>query len=195
MSDDEPFLTRWSRRKREAAVRLPEPQKPAAGEAQAVPPAPEPPVTAELPLPPIESIQAATDLQPFLASTVPAELTRAALRRAWIADPAIRDFVGLSENAWDFTASDGVPGFGALTVDDVRKLVAEMTKPAEAAESERRDTPAATEPVPDTASSADSSPDLPPDSAEPSAPTRPDRAAPETNPAAPARRHGGALPT
>jgi hypothetical protein len=31
-----------------------------------------------------------------------------------IADPAVRDFVGLAENAWDFSLSDGVPGFGAL---------------------------------------------------------------------------------
>jgi hypothetical protein len=30
------------------------------------------------------------------------------------ADPAIRDFVGLSENGWDFTKPDGIPGFGPL---------------------------------------------------------------------------------
>ena len=37
------------------------------------------------------SITAATDIRAFLAPGVPAELTRAALRRAWTADPAIRD--------------------------------------------------------------------------------------------------------
>jgi hypothetical protein len=57
---------------------------------------------------------------------VPLELTRAALRRAWTADPAIRDFIGLSENAWDFTASGGVPGFGSLDRQDIHQLVEEV---------------------------------------------------------------------
>ena len=52
-------------------------------------------------LPPIDSIGAGSDILPVLASGVPADLTRAALRRAWSTDPAIRDFVGLSENSWD----------------------------------------------------------------------------------------------
>jgi hypothetical protein len=30
------------------------------------------------------------------------------------ADPAIKDFVGLSENGWDFTKPEGIPGFGPL---------------------------------------------------------------------------------
>lgn len=188
MSDDEPFLTRWSRRKRAAAVRPPEPQKPAAGEAQAAPPAPEPPLASELPLPPIESIQAATDLKPFLAATVPAELTRAALRHAWIADPAIRDFVGLSENAWDFTAPNGVPGFGSLTVDDVRKLVGEMTKSADPAEATPRDAPQS-EPRLDT-----SAPAVPAASGETSASSRQDDGEQGPPPVA-GRRRGGALPT
>jgi hypothetical protein len=39
---------------------------------------------------------------------------RAAIRRAWIADPAIRDFVGLAENAWDFNDPNAMAGFGPL---------------------------------------------------------------------------------
>jgi Protein of unknown function (DUF3306) len=54
-------------------------------------------------LPPIESIGAGSDIRAFLAPGVPAELTRAALRRAWMVDPAIDDFVGLSENPEDFS--------------------------------------------------------------------------------------------
>ena len=46
----------------------------------------------------IASISPATDLAAFLKPGAPVELTRAALRRAWISDPAIRDFVGLSED-------------------------------------------------------------------------------------------------
>ena len=68
-------------------------------------------------LPPIESINALSDITAFLREGVPAELTRAALRRVWTADPAIRDFVGLAENAWDFTDPNAMPGFGPLEDD------------------------------------------------------------------------------
>jgi hypothetical protein len=40
-------------------------------------------------LPPIQSIGGGSDIRPFLAPGVPADLTRAALRRAWSTDPAI----------------------------------------------------------------------------------------------------------
>jgi hypothetical protein len=30
------------------------------------------------------------------------------------ADPAIKDFVGPSENNWDFTKPDTIPGFGSM---------------------------------------------------------------------------------
>ena len=73
---------------------------------------------------------------------MPEQLKRAALSRAWTADPAIRDFVGLAENAWDFTAPDSMPGFGPmLPTDDIARMVAQITGkeesagPAEGAES------------------------------------------------------------
>jgi hypothetical protein len=76
------------------------------------------------PLPPIEAIDATTDIRAFLAPGVPAELTRAALRRAWLSDPAIRDFVGIAKNQWDFTNPDTVPGFGSLELSpEVRRLL------------------------------------------------------------------------
>src|SRR5262249_54501811 len=78
-------------------------------------------------LPPIESIVAGTDITAFLRAGIPAELTRAALRRAWAADPAIRDFVGLSENSWDFTAPGGVPGFGPLSAEDSSRLLSQFS--------------------------------------------------------------------
>ena len=84
-------------------------------------------------LPPIESIGAASDIRRFLAPRVPADLTRAALRRAWSTDPAIRDFIGLSENSWDFNAQDGVPGFGSLTP----QRLARMNGEAESSGTER----------------------------------------------------------
>ena len=84
-------------------------------------------------LPPIESIGAGSDIRRFLAPDVPADLTRAALRRAWSTDPAIRDFIGLSEDSGDFNAQDGVPGFGSLT----RQLLARTTGEAERLDTER----------------------------------------------------------
>jgi len=117
MSDEE-FLARWSRRKREAkaVVNVPPPEP--AGTPNPVPPAAaENPPDAEVELsslPPIDSIDAATDITAFLRKGISKELSRAALRRAWTADPAIRDFVGLAENAWDFNDPNAMPGFGPL---------------------------------------------------------------------------------
>src|SRR5262249_8425590 len=99
----------------------------------------EPPPT----LPPIESIEAASDVRAFLAPGVPADLVRAALRRAWATDPTIRDFIGLSANSWDSNAPGAMPGFGSLDAEEVRRLlqqimpedaptVAEAVSPAEA---------------------------------------------------------------
>ena len=65
-------------------------------------------------LPSIDSIAADTDISAFLQRNVPVELTRTALRQAWVRDPAIRDFVGIAENQWDFNDPNGIPGFGPL---------------------------------------------------------------------------------
>jgi len=132
------FLQRWSRRKLGSAeakdVEAPAPQAPQAGEAQSVAPPPAeassdaPPAFDLASLPPIESIDATTDIRAFLAPGVPVELTRAALRRAWTSDPTIRDFIGIAENQWDFTNPDTVPGFGSLNLkeEEVRAMVSRL---------------------------------------------------------------------
>jgi hypothetical protein len=80
-------------------------------------------------LPPIDSIGAGTDIRAFLQSGVPAELAKAALRRAWTADPAIRDFIGLAENQWDFTDPSAIPGFGPLqATENARAIGAQVTE-------------------------------------------------------------------
>jgi Protein of unknown function (DUF3306) len=116
---DKDFLARWSRRKREARATVDAPPLTQTAET----PNPMPSATAETAvdaevdlssLPPIELITAATDVTAFLRQGIPPELGRAALRRAWAADPAIRDFVGLAENAWDFNDPHAMPGFGPL---------------------------------------------------------------------------------
>jgi Protein of unknown function (DUF3306) len=69
-------------------------------------------------LPSIEAITADTDIRGFLQNGVPAELVRAALRQAWASDPAIRNFVGIAENQWDFNDPNAMPGFGPLPERD-----------------------------------------------------------------------------
>jgi hypothetical protein len=124
----EKFLERWSQRKRAAAQ--PAPGQEAAGphsSAASSATSASPPEFDPASLPPIESINAASDLRAFLAAGVPPGLARAALRRAWVTDPAIRDFIGIAENQWDFTRPDGVPGFGSLDLDPaLRRLVSEL---------------------------------------------------------------------
>ena len=136
MNDPDNFLSRWSRRKREAGedkeknetgetVAAPAPEnqqgKPAAPGA-----APTPEFDVES-LPPIETISAETDITAFMRTGVPETLKHAALRRAWASDPVIRDFVGLNENFWDAAGPDGIPGFGDLDPNlDVRRMVSEL---------------------------------------------------------------------
>src|SRR5262245_1401714 len=161
MSDLEDFFTRWSRRKREASEQAeaaeqaetstppPHDGAPEADRAvAALPPSkPEPPID-PVSLPPIESIAAGTDIRAFLREGVPAELARAALRRAWEVDPTIRDFVGLAENAWNFNAPGGVPGFGPLApAADLRRLMAQML--GDDAKSEGVPAAASGDPIPD----------------------------------------------
>ena len=146
MSDDN-FIARWSRLKREAESEKRRAGKPGA-EADREPPetrtdqsvassappsavagetreAGEPPFDPAT-LPPIESIDAATDIRAFLQKGVPAELTKAALRRVWTTDPAIRDFIEMAENQWDFTNPASIPGFGPLeATGEAQRLLAQ----------------------------------------------------------------------
>jgi hypothetical protein len=127
MTDEsQTFLARWSRRK--ALARTGEAPEPAPS-ADAAPPAEAEDDTDEIPLedlPPIESIDAGTDLAPWLRKKVPEAWKRAALSRMWAADPSISEFVGLADYAWDWNAPDGVPGFGPLrAADNVAELLAQ----------------------------------------------------------------------
>jgi hypothetical protein len=131
------FLERWSRKKidaeREASakdasslaeVRPPERHTDDAKTPDKAAPKPEFDLAS---LPSLDSITAVTDIRAFLTPGVPTDLARAALRRAWAADPAIRDFKGLAENAWDFTDPTAMPGFGALPPGtDIKKMLAQI---------------------------------------------------------------------
>ena len=134
MSDDKTFLVRWSRRKREAAPDTREQPKPenasggaaSSASAASLSPGETQPLFDPASLPPIETIVAGSDISAFLAAGVPADLTRAALRRVWSSDPMIRDFVGLSENSWDFNAPGAIPGFGPIDKEEVARLVTRL---------------------------------------------------------------------
>jgi TorA maturation chaperone TorD len=136
MTRSENIMSRWSRMKRESDKIVepdgtfsgPKPNEEAGDFNQAA--AATPPTdsltsaTFDLAsLPPLQSITAGTDIQSFLGSSVPVELTRAALRRAWVTDPAIRGFIGIAENQWDFNDPTGMPGFGPLRAEDFPGLV------------------------------------------------------------------------
>jgi hypothetical protein len=106
--EDKPFLTAADASAGSATTTIPQPRSDVAADEPFDP----------LSLPPIEAITVNTDIRGFLGSRVPAELTRAALRRAWASDPAIRDFIGIAENQWDFGDPHAIPGFGPLLESD-----------------------------------------------------------------------------
>lgn len=140
MNDPDNFLSRWSRRKRGVGANDPRAEKTDAelhdrnaspgGEPKQVAPKGEtahPSAFDVTSLPPIESIGADTDISPFMQAGVPTALRHAALRRAWSADPAIRDYLGPTENFWDAAGPDGIPGFGDLDPGlDVKRMVSEL---------------------------------------------------------------------
>ena len=134
MSNDTDFLARWSRRKHHAAIdkirqskseNTPDdivtgtsPTSLARGENRL----PFDPAS----LPTIDSIGAESNIRAFLEAGVPDDLARAALRRVWSLDHSIRDFVGLSENSWDFNAPGAMAGFGPIDGEEVGRLLTRL---------------------------------------------------------------------
>jgi hypothetical protein len=218
MSDNEEFLSRWSRRKREAKQAAEADARPAEP-MDAHPPVPSEafaadPANSEVDLsglPPVDSIDAASDITVFLRQGIPRELSRAALRRAWSADPAIRDFVGLAENAWDFNDPDAMPGFGPLdpsqvelgalarrTVEGAQQVVATLpdTQAAagEAGQSAGRESNPGRDPVPMPSIADAHTPDTTADTQTASAAPQPIAKVGHEKMPASRRTHGGALP-
>ncbi|RWP69970.1 DUF3306 domain-containing protein [Mesorhizobium sp.] len=169
------------------------------------------------PLPRVEDLTAQSDLSAFLRKGVPKMLKRAALRKMWSLDPAIRDHVGPSEYAWDFNNPGSMAGFGPLKassepVVDFLSSGGNPTDPAPAAmASQAPETAPAASAVladEDVNASADGSEAVTPDSSiEPATPQPPsadaagtaiDRdeaaGAAESSPINRQRRHGGAVP-
>ncbi len=216
----EGFLSRWSRRKQAAREGAPAAGTPAeeaaAPEALAEAPLPvahppEPETETEIDLaslPRIEDLTIASDVTAFLRKGVPAVLRNAALRRMWSLDPAIRDFIGPADYAWDWNTPGGAPGYMAdiasgpdveALADRILGLVRDKPEAPREATGEERETSAG--PAPEVAP-----PDQPAFVAEaaelapaplPAADPRP-QPEPRTRAARPGiarHRHGGAVPT
>jgi hypothetical protein len=141
VASEDGFLSRWSRRKREIADELATPQPASAPVAiqgaVATKEAHEPPADPDqvaataarekqeldeliARLPPVESIAKDTDVTGFLDARIPDVLRNAALRAAWSADPAIRDFLNdAREYALDYNTPGAAYGYGPLTESDL----------------------------------------------------------------------------
>jgi hypothetical protein len=214
------FLSRWARLKQEARTAPPpampepatptvaEPAEPNAGERNA---ASQDSETA--PLPSLDQIVPGADVTAFLARGVPEALRNAALRKLWVTDPAIRDFIEMADYQWDFNNPDSIPGWSSrLDGVDVeamarRILAGGADAPAEpihaALQHESVDPPASrgsSDPIGETTETADVSEALP---APPEAPEEhgtADVAVQDSTKESYAyvagrRRHGGAVPT
>jgi len=134
MSGDDTFLSRWSKRKREALM---QPSDDAArtvveSETKALATTDEgedQPFDLSL-LPDLESLTGESDIQSFLHKAVPDALRNAALRKVWALDPSVRNYVGEAlDYAYDWNTPGGIPGFGEIlsdeqSVDFVRNLLA-----------------------------------------------------------------------
>jgi len=223
----EGFLDRWSRRKRAAATREAEVAT-AEADARERPEAPPPSETAETPpppddaalteeelaaLPPVEEIDADTDLRQYLRKGVPRALRNAALRRKWLLNAAIRDHRDIAvDYAWDWNVPGGVPGDGGpLDRDTVARMAERLLAPPEPAgpppqtSSDSRHRAAAPQDVASDSAANAVAPapagDAPPPPGGQPAEDSPFAAPPQTEKragpardAAPRRRHGGAAP-
>ncbi|WP_439596877.1 DUF3306 domain-containing protein [Falsiroseomonas sp.] len=199
MSEDG-FLGRWSRLKRAA-------ETPPAPEAEEALP---PPAACPLPgvpeidlsaLPRIEDLTESSDFGLFLRPGIPAALRGAALRRMWSLDPTIRDFIGPADYAWDYNNPAGLPpGFSLDLGGELKKLLAQAIgerpeEPAPEAEAAADPASEAEAPVEAPAEAvAEAPPALPPAEFAPARLAEVPAVEQAVEPAAPRRRHGGAMP-
>jgi hypothetical protein len=124
--DNEPFLSRWSRQKQQQAK---QPEAKVQPPVAAKPDEPEPELDLSK-LTKVEDLTAESDITQFLQKGVPEALQKLALRRMWSLDPAIRDFVEVAENQWDFNVPGGIHGLFEEVAEgtDVRVWMAQATQ-------------------------------------------------------------------
>lgn len=117
----EPFLSRWSRRKRAAK----QPSATPAAPVQGATPPPE--------LPPIESLTPESDFSAFMHEQVDEKLRRAALRKLF-SDPALNVVDGLDDYAEDFNQLETLAAGAAAGLEHAKRTLfgdAESQAPTE----------------------------------------------------------------
>ena len=130
---DEPFLSRWSRRKSEAKVEpapvenaIEQPSNPPASlDSQAPPPEP---------LPPVESLTPESDFAPFMKAEVDPGVKRQAFKKL-IEDPRFNVMDGLDVYIDDYSKADPLPEGWLEKMNQVKHLGI-FKPPAEEAEAE-----------------------------------------------------------
>jgi hypothetical protein len=161
----------------------------AAGD-DACPPAPEPFDVESLP--PVELLDASSDFSLFLRPGVPAALRSAALRKAWTADPLIRDYLSPLDYGWDFNTPGGLPFGFSDTLGESADKVLQLIRQAVG---EPEPPPEEGAPPAEVIPEAIPLEELPPSGevlVQAEAPPAAEREAEPAEP--PRRRHGGALP-
>jgi hypothetical protein len=142
----EGFLARWSRLKRdpEKPPASPEPARPEPTAAATA--LPEGKTLDELvaELPRLDELVPGQSLTAFMQAWVPADIRSAALRRMWLLDPAIRDYVNPAlDYAYDYNALGGAPGYGPMEtsaemVREVNDMFARAVAPDKGEEGKAR---------------------------------------------------------
>ncbi|MCW8087961.1 DUF3306 domain-containing protein [Sabulicella glaciei] len=220
------FLGRWSQRKR-AALRgeetVPETEAPPAPPAVEVelPPAFIPPVAEAAPeasvaapepeaeteeefglasLPPLDALHAGSDFTAFLRKGVPLALRHAALRKAWVADPLIRDYLSPLDYGWDFNTPGGLPPGFSDTLGETAEKVKELLRRAIGEPEPEAEKPELVAAAEEAEPEADAPVPVEEAAPEPEPPLLVAEVPPALSPevdgdeAMPRRRHGGALP-
>jgi len=207
---DKPFVERWAARKaatrEQARAEPPASEDPVEAAAETPAPPPAAPISDEdlAALPSVDTLIEGSDIKAFLRPGVPAALKNAALRKMWLATPAIRDHKDIAvDYAWDWNTPGGVPGDGGPLNPErvaqwVRELAGKAAPDARPSESPAKAEKAETAPA---ASSTRNEEAKPPPAARQDAPVDAARSAsrvenaPAEMPDTPTRpRHGGARP-
>jgi hypothetical protein len=142
VSDKDPFLARWSRRKSEArelgeaapeAPPPPEPPQAPAGAAEAE--------VAQGPPPPVESLTPESDFRPFMKPEIDPGLRRQALRTLF-RDPHFNIMDGLDVYIDDYSRPDPIPESWMGQLAQMARLGAYTEPPPEKAAESAREAPA-----------------------------------------------------
>jgi hypothetical protein len=140
--DEEAFLSRWSRLKREEAAKPAEvPASPAPAAAEDAPP----------PLPPVEGLTPESDFTPFMHAKVPLETRRAALKKLF-SDPQFSVPDVNEAYSGDWTVGEPISPELLKTLNQAKRILFDEPPPADKPPAEQP--PSADQPA-DTAAKED----------------------------------------